>query len=136
MNELNRWFSSSFPYMLADGGKTLIRVDAVEAITESSDGGSIISLSGGNTIRCAASLRHPAGTLFTMVDNTEYVKKIDWSIEMYDGTDPSRVIVSSSQGIVCATSEFSHSRVSISAFEDDQQGMRDVLDLIILRTNH
>ena len=55
MNELNRWFSSSFPYMLADGGKTLIRVDAVEAITESSDGGSIISLSGGNTIRCAAS---------------------------------------------------------------------------------
>ena len=54
MNELNRWFSSSFPYMLADGGKTLIRVDAVEAITESSDGGSIISLSGGNTIRCAA----------------------------------------------------------------------------------
>lgn len=57
MNELNRWFSSSFPYMLADGGKTLIRVDAVEAITESSDGGSIISLSGGNTIRCAASLK-------------------------------------------------------------------------------
>ena len=55
MNELNRWFSSSFPYMLADGGKTLIRVDAVEAITESSDGWSIISLSGGNTIRCAAS---------------------------------------------------------------------------------
>ena len=55
MNELNRWFSSSFPYMLADGGKTLIRVDAVEAITESSDGGSIISLSGGNTVRCAAS---------------------------------------------------------------------------------
>ena len=55
MNELNRWFSSSFPYMLADGGKTLIRVDAVEAITESSDGGSSISLSGGNTIRCAAS---------------------------------------------------------------------------------
>ena len=41
--------------MLADGGKTLIRVDAVEAITESSDGGSSISLSGGNTIRCAAS---------------------------------------------------------------------------------
>ena len=41
--------------MLADGGKTLIRVDAVEAITESSDGGSIISLSGGNTIRCATS---------------------------------------------------------------------------------
>ena len=41
--------------MLADGGKTLIRVDAVEAITESSDGGSIISMSGGNTIRCAAS---------------------------------------------------------------------------------
>ena len=41
--------------MLADGGKTLIRVDAMEAITESSDGGSIISLSGGNTIRCAAS---------------------------------------------------------------------------------
>lgn len=33
-------------------------------------------------------------------------------------------------------SEFSHSRVSISAFEDDQPGMRDVLDLIILRTNH
>ena len=84
----------------------------------------------------SASLRHPAGTLFTMVDSTGYVKKIDWSIEMYDGTDPSRVIVSSSQGIVCATSEFSHSRVSISAFEDDQQGMRDVLDLIILRTNH
>lgn len=55
MNELNRWFSSSLPYMLADGGKTLIRVDAVEAITESSDGGSIISLSGGNTVRCAAS---------------------------------------------------------------------------------
>ena len=55
MNELNRWFSSSFPYMLADGGKPLIRVDAVEAITESSDGGSIISLSGRNTIRCAAS---------------------------------------------------------------------------------
>ena len=55
MNELNRWFSSSFPYMLADGGKTLIRVDAVEAITESSDGWSIISLSGGNTIRCATS---------------------------------------------------------------------------------
>ena len=55
MNELNRWFSSSFPYMLADGGKTLIRVDAVEAIAESSDGGSIISLSGRNTIRCAAS---------------------------------------------------------------------------------
>ena len=84
----------------------------------------------------SASLRNPAGTLFTMVDTTEYVKKIDWSIEMYDGTDPSRVIVSSSQGIVCATSEFSHSRVSISAFEDNQQGMRDVLDLIILRTNH
>ena len=55
MNELNRRFSYSFPYMLADGGKTLIRVDAMEAITESSDGGSIISLSGGNTIRCAAS---------------------------------------------------------------------------------
>ena len=84
----------------------------------------------------SASLRNPAGTLFTMVDTTEYVKKIDWSIEMYDGTDPSRVIVSSSQGIVSAASEFSHSRVSISAFEDNQQGMRDVLDLIILRTNH
>ena len=55
MNELNRWSSSSLQYMVADGGKTLIRVDAVEAITESSDGGSIISLSGGNTIRCAAS---------------------------------------------------------------------------------
>ena len=55
MSEFNKWFSSSFPYMLADGGKTLIRVDAVEAITESSNGGSIISLSGGNTIRCAAS---------------------------------------------------------------------------------
>ena len=55
MSEFNKWFSSSFPYMLADGGKTLIRVDAVEAITESSDGGSIISLSGGNTVRCAAS---------------------------------------------------------------------------------
>ena len=41
--------------MVADGGKTLIRVDAVEAITESSDVGSIISLSGRNTIRCAAS---------------------------------------------------------------------------------
>ena len=84
----------------------------------------------------SASLRHPAGTLFTMVDSTGYVKKIDWSIEMYDGTDPSRVIVSSSQGIVSAASEFSHSRVSISAFEDNPQGMRDVLDLIILRTNH
>ena len=84
----------------------------------------------------SASLRNPAGTLFTMVDTTEYVKIIDWSIEMYDGTDPSRVIVSSSQGIVSAASEFSHSRVSISAFEDNQQGMRDVLDLIILRTNH
>ena len=84
----------------------------------------------------SASLRHPAGTLFTMVDSRGYVKKTDWSIEMYDGTDPSRVIVSSSQGIVSATSEFSHSRVSISAFEDDQQGMGDVLDLIILRTNH
>ena len=84
----------------------------------------------------SASLRHPAGTLFTMVDSTGYVKKIDWSIEMYDGTDPSRVIASSSQGIVSAASEFSHSRVSISAFEDNQQGMRDVLDLIILRTNH
>ena len=84
----------------------------------------------------SASLRHPAGTLFTMVDSTGYVKKIDWSIEMYDGTDPSRVIVSSSQGIVSAVSEFSHSRVSISAFEDDQQGMGDVSDLIILRTNH
>ena len=84
----------------------------------------------------SASLRHPAGTLFTMVDSTGYVKKIDWSIEMYDGTDPSRIIVSSTQGIVCATSEFSHSRVSISAFEDNQQGMRDVSDLIILRTNH
>ena len=55
MSEFNKWFSSSFQYMLADGGKTLIRVDAVEAITESSDGGSIISMSGGNTIRCAAS---------------------------------------------------------------------------------
>ena len=55
MSEFNKWFSSSLPYMLADGGKTLIRVDAVEAITESSDGGSIISLSGGNTIRCATS---------------------------------------------------------------------------------
>ena len=55
MSEFNKWFSSSFQYMLADGGKTLIRVDAVEAVTESSDGGSIISLSGGNTIRCAAS---------------------------------------------------------------------------------
>ena len=55
MYEFNKWFSSSFPYMVADGGKTLIRVDAVEAITESSDGGSIISLSGRNTIRCAAS---------------------------------------------------------------------------------
>ena len=55
MSEFNKWFSSSFPYMSADGGKTLIRVDAVEAVTESSDGGSIISLSGGNTIRCAAS---------------------------------------------------------------------------------
>ena len=55
MSKFNKWSSSSFPYMVADGGKTLIRVDAVEAITESSDGGSIISLSGGNTIRCAAS---------------------------------------------------------------------------------
>lgn len=55
MNELNRWSSSPIPYMSADGGKTLIRVDAVEAITESSDVGSIISLSGGNTVRCAAS---------------------------------------------------------------------------------
>ena len=55
MSEFNKWFSSSLSYMLADGGKTLIRVDAVEAITESSGGGSIISLSGGNTIRCAAS---------------------------------------------------------------------------------
>ena len=55
MSEFNKWSSSTFPYMLADGGKTLIRVVAVEAITESSDGGSIISLSGGNTIRCAAS---------------------------------------------------------------------------------
>ena len=55
MSEFNKWFSSSLPYMLADGGKTLIRVDAVEAIAEDSDGGSIISLSGGNTIRCAAS---------------------------------------------------------------------------------
>ena len=60
----------------------------------------------------SASLRHPAGTLFTMVDSTGYVKKIDWSIEMYDGTDPSRVIVSSSQGIVSAASEFSHNRLS------------------------
>ena len=84
----------------------------------------------------SASLRHPAGALFTMVDSTGYTKKTDWSIEMYDGTDPSRIIVSSSQGIVCATSESSHSRVSISAFKDDQQGMGDVLDLIILRTNH
>ena len=84
----------------------------------------------------SASLRHPAGTLFTMVDSTGYVKKIDWSIEMYDGTDPSRVIVSSSQGVVSAASEFSHSRASISTFEDNQQGMRDVLDLIILRTSH
>ena len=55
MSEFNKWSSSSLQYMVADGGKTLIRVDAVEAITESSDGGSIISLSGGNTIRCAAS---------------------------------------------------------------------------------
>lgn len=55
MSEFNKWSSSPIPYMSADGGKTLIRVDAVEAITESSDGGSIISLSGGNTIRCAAS---------------------------------------------------------------------------------
>ena len=55
MSEFNKGFSSSLQYMVADGGKTLIRVDAVEAITESSDGGSIISLSGGNTIRCAAS---------------------------------------------------------------------------------
>ena len=55
MNELNRWSSSSLQYMVADGGKTLIRVDAVEAVTESSDGGSIISLSCGKTIRGAAS---------------------------------------------------------------------------------
>ena len=55
MSEFNKWSSSFLQYMVADGGKTLIRVDAVEAITESSDGGSIISLSGGNTIRCAAS---------------------------------------------------------------------------------
>ena len=55
MSEFNKWSSSSLQYMVADGGKTLIRVDAVEAITESSDGGSIISLSGRNTIRCAAS---------------------------------------------------------------------------------
>ena len=55
MSEFNKWSSYSLQYMVADGGKTLIRVDAVEAITESSDGGSIISLSGGNTIRCAAS---------------------------------------------------------------------------------
>ena len=55
MSEFNKWSSSSLQDMVADGGKTLIRVDAVEAITESSDGGSIISLSGGNTIRCAAS---------------------------------------------------------------------------------
>ena len=55
MSEFNKWSSSSLRYMVADGGKTLIRVDAVEAITESSDGGSIISLSGRNTIRCAAS---------------------------------------------------------------------------------
>ena len=55
MSEFNKWYSSSLQYMVTDGGKTLIRVDAVEAVTESSDGGSIISLSGGNTIRCAAS---------------------------------------------------------------------------------
>ena len=33
----------------------LAEVGRHDAITESSDGGSIISLSGGNTIRCAAS---------------------------------------------------------------------------------
>ena len=55
MSEFNKWSISPLQYMVADGGKTLIRVDSVEAITESSDGGSIISLSGGNTIRCAAS---------------------------------------------------------------------------------
>lgn len=86
----------------------------------------------------SASLRHPAGTLYTILGpKEEDGRKIDWSIQMQnDGKDHSRIIVSSSQGIVCTTSEFSHSRVSISAFEDNQQGMRDVLDLIILRTNH
>ena len=66
MSEFNKWSSSPIPYMLADGGKTLIRVDAVEAITESSDGGSIISLSGGNTIRCAAS---PKSSIDLMTNN-------------------------------------------------------------------
>ena len=86
----------------------------------------------------SASLRNPAGTLYTILGpKEEDGRKIDWSIQMQnDVKDHSRIIVSSSQGIVCTTSEFSHSRVSISAIEDNQQGMRDVLDLIILRTNH
>ena len=86
----------------------------------------------------SSSLRNSGSSLYTILGpKEEDGRKIDWSIQMQnDGKDHSRIIVSSSQGIVCATSEFSHSRVSISAFEDNQQGMRDVLDLIILRTNH
>ena len=86
----------------------------------------------------SASLRNSGSSLYTILGpKEEDGRKIDWSIQMQnDGKDHSRIIVSSSQGIVCATSESSHSRVSISAFKDDQQGMGDVLDLIILRTNH
>ena len=85
----------------------------------------------------SASLRNPAGTLFTMVDNTEYVKKIDWHIELnYRAAAPYRIIVHSSHGIVNASCENYNSRLSICSLESDEVGMRDLLDVLIMRTNH
>ena len=84
----------------------------------------------------SASLRNPAGTLFTMVDNTEYVKKIDWRIELNYGAAPYRIIVHSSHGIVNASCENYNSRLSICSLESDEVGMRDLLDVLIMRTNH
>ena len=82
----------------------------------------------------SASLRHQAGTLFTMVDNTEYV--IDWSIELNYGATPYRIIVHSSHGIVNASCENYNSRLSICSLASDEVGMRDLLDVLIMRTNH
>ena len=84
----------------------------------------------------SASLRHPASTLFTMADNTEYVKKIDWRIELNYGAAPYRIIVHSSHGIVDASCENYNSRLSICSLESDEVGMQDLLDVLIMRTNH
>ena len=51
-------------------------------------------------------------------------------------TQPYRIIVHSSHGIVNASCENYNSRLSICSLESDEIGMRDLLDVLIMRTNH